>query len=256
DQKTRGDYDRFREMLQSGFVGTSGGRRIRVEDLGDLFSQAGFRSSIQDLFGEELFGTIFGRAAGGPPRRADLITELTLPFEEATRGTTATLQLNEPGTGRPRSVRVRIPAGVKDGDRIRVPGKGAASGGPPGDLYVEVTVKAHPLFGRKDKDLTLRLPVTFAEAALGGEVEVPTLNGSPVRLKIPSGTQPGKTFRIRGRGAGPKEAAGDLLVTVEVVVPSRLSTRSKDLLRQFAQSHEDSSVREHLSAAIRKSRGR
>jgi len=149
---------------------------------------------------------------------------------------------------RTREFSVRIPAGVKDGQRIRVPARGepGTAGSAPGDLFVVVRVQTHPLFGRKDGDLTLELPVTFTEAALGANVEVPTLNG-PVTLKVPAGTASGRTFRIRGKGAPkPKKGGnGDLLVTVRVEVPTKLSREQKELLRRL-QSVEGESPRKRL----------
>jgi molecular chaperone DnaJ len=136
---------------------------------------------------------------------------------------------------RTRKFSVKIPAGVKDGARIRVAGKGepGPTGGPPGDLFVVVRVAPHKLFGRRGADLTLELPVSYSEAALGANVKVPTLNG-PVTLKVPAGTPAGKTFRIRGKGAPkPKGGAGDLLVTVNVDVPTKLGTREKELLEEL-----------------------
>jgi molecular chaperone DnaJ len=140
-----------------------------------------------------------------------------------------------------RQFSVKIPAGVQDGARIRLRGRGEAgrNGGPPGDLYVVVRVAPHKLFGRKGADLTLDLPVTFPEAALGANVEVPTLNG-PVTLKIPSGTTAGKTFRIRGKGAPKRGGHGDLLVTVRVDVPQKLSREEKDLLRKLQEARKES----------------
>ena len=141
-----------------------------------------------------------------------------------------------------REFSVRVPAGVKDGARIRVGGKGEAGppGSKPGDLFVVVRVAAHPIFGRRDADLTLRLPVTFAEAALGANLRVPTLNG-PVTLKIPAGTASGKTFRVRGKGAPrPKGGAGDLLVTVDVDVPQKLSKEEKELLSRLQEMQRES----------------
>jgi molecular chaperone DnaJ len=142
---------------------------------------------------------------------------------------------------RTRSLQVKIPAGVKDGARIRLAGRGESGtpGGQPGDLYVVVHVKPHRLFARKGNDLTLDLPVTFAEAALGANVDVPTLNG-PVTLKVPGGTQSGQTFRIRGKGAPRKGGHGDLLVTVNVAVPKKLSREEKDLLRQLKDVEKES----------------
>ncbi len=127
-----------------------------------------------------------------------------------------------------RQVKVRIPAGVEDGQRIRVKGRGAAgrNGGPAGHLLVVVHVDAHPVFGRKGKDLTVTAPVTFPEAALGTTITVPTLD-KPVTLKVPAGTRSGRTFRVRGRGVHAPGGAGDLLVTVDVAVPTRLSAEEK-----------------------------
>jgi molecular chaperone DnaJ len=136
---------------------------------------------------------------------------------------------------------VKIPAGVRDGARIRLQGRGepGGPGGRPGDLYVVVRVAPHRLFGRRDGDLTLDLPVTFAEAALGANVKVPTLNGA-VTLKIPAGTASGRTFRIRGKGAPRKGGRGDLLVTVRVQVPTRLSREEKELLRKLQEVQKGS----------------
>jgi molecular chaperone DnaJ len=148
------------------------------------------------------------------------------------------------GTGaerRTRTVRVKVPAGVRDGARIKVAGKGepGGAGAAAGDLYVRVQVAKHPIFGRKGNDLTVTLPVTFAEAALGAKVEVPTLDG-PVTLKVPSGTPGGKTFRVKGKGAPRKGGSGDLLVTVSVDVPAKLSKEQKQLLEQLQASQEGS----------------
>jgi molecular chaperone DnaJ len=136
---------------------------------------------------------------------------------------------------------VKIPAGVKDGARIRLTGKGEPGGPgmPAGDLFVQVHVGAHPLFGRRGDDLTLHLPVTYPEAALGAQVQVPTLDGS-VTLKVPSGTPSGKTFRVRGKGAPRKGGHGDLLVTVDVDVPGKLSREQKRLLEQLRDATKES----------------
>jgi molecular chaperone DnaJ len=138
---------------------------------------------------------------------------------------------------RAREVKVRVPAAVADGQRIRVKGRGAAgaNGGPPGDLYVIVHVRPHPLFGRNGDDLTLRLPITFAEAALGADVKVPTLDGQ-VTVRIPPGTPSGKALRVRGKGAGGK---GDLLVTVDVQVPVNLNGSQRDAIEKLASTLDD-----------------
>ncbi len=140
-----------------------------------------------------------------------------------------------------RTFQVRIPAGVRDGAKIRLKGRGepAGPGATAGDLFVIVHVAEHSLFARRGNDLTIELPVTFAEAALGANVGVPTLNG-PVTLKVPGGTQSGQTFRIRGKGAPKKGGRGDLLVTVSVNVPKRLSREEKQLLRQLQEIEKES----------------
>ncbi len=145
---------------------------------------------------------------------------------------------------RPRQVKVKIPAGVKDGQRIRLKGRGGPgrNGGPPGDLYVVVDVATHPLFGRKGNNLTITVPVTFAEAAMGATVSVPTVDGGNVRLKIPAGTPNGKVFRVRNRGVGDD---GDLLVKVEVVVPKTLDDAQRKAVEALADVFPDS-PRAHL----------
>jgi molecular chaperone DnaJ len=142
---------------------------------------------------------------------------------------------------RTRTIQVKIPAGVKDGARIKLAGKGEPGGPsvPPGDLFVRVHVGSHPVFGRRGNDLTVELPVSFPEAALGAQVQVPTLNG-PVTLKVPAGTPSGKTFRIRGKGAPRKGGHGDLLVTVNVDVPGKLSREEKKLLEQLRDAAKGS----------------
>jgi len=139
---------------------------------------------------------------------------------------------------RRRDVKVRVPAGVRDGQRIRVKGRGGAgrNGAPAGDLYVIVHVGSHPLFGRSGtKNLTITVPITFTEAALGAQVKVPTLD-APVTVKVPAGTQSGKTVRVRGRGIKPSKGdLGDLLVTFEVVVPEKLSEDEKSAIEALAE---------------------
>jgi len=152
---------------------------------------------------------------------------------------------------RNRDIRARIPAGVRDGVRIRLPGKGEAGsyGGPPGDLYVNVGVEGHQLFGRRGDDLTLHVPVTFSEAALGTKVRIPTLD-EPVTLKVPAGTESGRTLRVKGRGGHRSGGRrGDLLVTIDVAVPRKLTRTQRKLLEDYAAT-EDAAVRQHLDAAL------
>ncbi|MEV8316228.1 molecular chaperone DnaJ [Streptomyces sp. NPDC059900] len=161
------------------------------------------------------------------------------------------------GSGRAKSSRtmqVRIPAGVSDGQRIRLRGKGGPGerGGPAGDLYVVVHVDSHKVFGRKGDNLTVTVPVTFAEAALGGEVKVPTLGGPAVTLKVPAGTPNGRTMRARGKGAVRKDGSrGDLLVTVEVSVPTSLSESAKEALESYRKATADDDPRAELFQAAK-----
>jgi molecular chaperone DnaJ len=154
------------------------------------------------------------------------------------------------GTGiehRPREVKVRIPAGVGDGQRIRLRGRGGPgrNGGPAGDLYVTVRVKPHPLFGRRGNDLTITVPITFPEAALGADVAVPTLDGGSVKVRIPAGTRSGRTFRVRGKGVAVRRKTGDMLVTVEVAVPQKLSAEERRAVEALAAAN-GASPRAHL----------
>ncbi|HEY5356936.1 MAG TPA: molecular chaperone DnaJ [Streptosporangiaceae bacterium] len=143
------------------------------------------------------------------------------------------------GSGRAmstRTIQARIPAGVGDGQRIKLKGKGAPGerGGPPGDLYVKVHVSSHPVFGRSGHNLTVTVPVTFPEATLGAEIKVPSHRGMPVSVRIPAGTPSGRTFRVRGKGVRrPDGTVGDLLVTVSVQVPQDLDDKARDALENF-----------------------
>lgn len=158
------------------------------------------------------------------------------------RGSGATMQT--------RTINVRIPAGVRDGARIRLAGKGTpgSQGAPAGDLYVTVHVEPHKLFGRSGDDLTLTVPITYAEAALGTTLRVPTLDGS-VGLKVAPGTPSGRTLRVRGRGVSRRGGTGDLLVTVEVAVPSHLDRNAREALERFVATQTDD-PRPQITAAL------
>lgn len=161
------------------------------------------------------------------------------------------------GSGRAESrhtMQVRIPAGVSDGQKIRIKGKGSPgeNGGPRGDLYVLVHVRPHPIFGRNGDNLTVTVPVTFTEAALGAEIEVPTLGGGSVKLRVPAGTPNGRTFRVRGRGiAKGSGTKGDLLATIDVQVPDRLTDQARDALRTFTEVSGQQNPRADLLASNR-----
>jgi molecular chaperone DnaJ len=158
------------------------------------------------------------------------------------------------GSGRglsSRTVQARIPAGVRNGTRIRLKGKGAPGerGGPNGDLLVDVTIAPHPVFDRKGDNVTVTVPVTFTEAALGAEIPVPTPRGGQVKVKIPAGTANGRTFRVKGKGIRRKDGTnGDLLATVEVNVPQNLTGEARDALQQYAERTADHDPRKDLFA--------
>ncbi len=148
-----------------------------------------------------------------------------------------------------RTIQARIPAGVKDGQKIRLRGKGAAgeNGGQAGDLLVTVKVTPHRLFGRSGDNLTLEVPISFDEAALGGEIKVPTLGGAPVTVRVPPGTPNGRTFRVRGRGVRRKDGTnGDLLATVSVQVPAVLNEEAREALSAYRAATQGGSLRANL----------
>ncbi len=215
-----------------------GGGGVRVEyDFGG--GGSGFSDFFKTFFGgggftglggedpEELFGS-------GRPSDVEHVVELTLP--EVLKGTTRTLALGE--GGKQRRVEVKIPAGVRESQRVRVAGEGASGrGGKRGDLYLRVQVAADPAFERNGDDLATTVRVPLTTAVLGGEAQVPTLNG-PVGIKIPAGTPAGQTFRLRGHGLARLEAGGgrgDLLATLAIELPKRLSARQKELFEELRQ---------------------
>lgn len=243
DEATRKKYDDFRRLgggfSGGGFPGGGGGFPGGARDVGDL----------GDL--SDLLGGLFGGARGGGSSRGgfggfgpmpgtDLQARLTLSFDEAVHGVTKSVRINSEALDRPMEVNVRIPPGVSDGQKIRVAGKGARSreGGEPGDLLVTITITPHELFERDGLDLLVDVPITFAEAALGSKVKLPTLNGTSVTVKIPAGTQSGKVFRVRGRGVQGSTGSGDLLATVNVHVPKNPGDEERALIEKLAEVSE------------------
>jgi molecular chaperone DnaJ len=247
DPEQRAEYDQVRAMgsgarfsAPSGAGGTGG-----FEDVfGSMFGGArGGRTSYSQNGFEDILGGMFGggggfgqssggfRGFGGPTAGRDVTASTTIDFVTATKGDTVHLQTSD---GRP--INVRVPAGVTDGQKIRVPGKGQASpdGGAAGDLILTVAVRKHPVFERDGLNLRVNVPVTFAEAALGATIEVPTLGGDPVRLKVAPGTSSGKILRVKGRGVKTTKGEGDLLARIEVAVPGRLTDAQRDALQAFA----------------------
>jgi len=242
DPELRKEYDHVREMGY--FVGDQGGQQqyVRYEDL----QGAGRPGGFDDLFAGSGFSDLFNR---GRTQRAPVPTpgqnyeaDLSLTFHEALAEETKTLNLNG------EAVKVKIPQGIADGTRIRLRGRGGpgVNGGPKGDMLVRVHVAGHPIFKRPDKrNLTITVPVTFAEAALGSVVEVPTLNGS-TKIRVPAGTQNGKTLRVPGKGVETTKGTGDLLVTIEVAVPTELSDEQRTLLEALRDQSAAENPRAHL----------
>ena len=244
DESSRKKYDDFRRLgggysgggFSGGGAGGFPGGARDVGDLGDLSDLLG------GLFGGQRGGgsSRGGFGGFGPMPGTDLKAGLTLTFDEAVHGVTKSVRINSEALERPMEVNVRIPPGVSNGQRIRVGGKGARSreGGEPGDLLVTISIQPHERFERDGLDLLVDIPITFAEAALGAKVKLPTLNDSSVTVKIPAGTQSGRVFRVRGRGVQGSSGSGDLLATVNVHVPESLGDKERELIEELATVSE------------------
>ena len=262
DPEQRAEYDQVRAM-GSGARFTAGGGQGGFEDVfGGMFggrsggrqsySQSGFEDLLGGMFGGQGggFGTASGgyRGYGGPSKGGDVTANTVLDFRTAIRGDTVTLQLQNG-----HETKVKIPAGVADGQKIRLKGKGQASidGGEPGDLVITVSVRKHPVFERDGIHLRVDVPVTFVEAALGATIEVPTLDGAPVKLKVAAGTPSGRVLRVKGRGVTTSKGTGDLLATVVVAVPRHLPGDAKAHLEAFAAEMPPENPRAELLESAR-----
>jgi molecular chaperone DnaJ len=266
DKESRAQYDQIRAMgggarFSAGSGGPGGAAGGGFEDVfSDLFGGGGRTRTrttyggggdvppdLADLLNGFGGGGGFGGGYGGgyspPVKGGDIKSTTTLSFTEAIDG--ASVKLKMPG-GKP--LTVRTPIGVKDGQKIRLAGKGKASpnGGEPGDVILTVNVKPHPVFTCDGDNLRLDLPVSFDEAALGAEVKVPTLGGMPVKVKVAPGTPSGRTLRVRGKGVKTKKGTGDLLATVEIVTPKNLSKEAKAAVESFREATEGEDPREGL----------
>lgn len=234
-----GDPAEFGDLFESIF----GGRR-REKDFRDVPPGASPNSKS---------GFNFGRKRG-PQRGNDVEHPVDISLAESINGTQRTLALvsrDETGAPQNRSVTVKIPAGVRDGASVRVAGKGAhgVSGGQNGDLFLKIHILPHRFWKREGDDLHCEVPVTFAEAALGAQIEVPTINGN-VQMKIPSGTQSGTTFRLSGRGVPkPKGGTGDQYVKVKIAVPKNLGPKEEELIKELARLR-DQNVRLELPSSL------
>jgi molecular chaperone DnaJ len=273
DPKQREEYDAVRQMAHGGARFTAGGPGGRggFEDLFGAFGGGGgqrvrFSTGGGPGFGEhaggsgasqadinDLLAQMFGAggapggggfgAPRGPRAGQDVQARTTLSFHDAVEGSTVTLT-----TADGHRVTTRIPPGVRDGQRIRLRGRGASgdTGAEPGDLILTVAVEKHPVFGRDGNNLTVELPVTFAEAALGATVPVPTLDGRTVKVKVAPGTPSGRVLRVKGRGVKTKTGHGDLLAKVAVVVPQRLSDAARDAVEVLRAEDDGQDPRAEL----------
>lgn len=275
DPEERQQYDQIRTMARGGArftAGGSGGAGGGFEDLfSGMFNQgqpgsAGGRTRYATGGGaqpelDDLLSGLFGQGGGGaypggsfggydtfgaprgPRKGADVQARTTLSFRDAVSGSTVTLQDADGGR-----ITTRIPAGVRDGQKIRLRGKGSRgdAGAEPGDLILTVTVARHPVFGRDGDNLTIDLPVTFAEAALGTTVSVPTLDGSSVRVRIAPGTPSGRVLRVKGKGVVRDGKPGDLMAKVQVVVPQRLTDAAREALERMRDDEQEADPRAEL----------
>jgi molecular chaperone DnaJ len=239
DDKKRREYDDAREAFKSGRIppnmqGSHGGQGFNSGDFTDMFGPGG-----------DIFSTLFGGAR--QRHGADLQTETSILFKDSIYGTELSLRLQPQGSAA-MNITTRVPAGIKDGAKIKIKGRGAPGAAGPGDLYVTVHVTPHPVFSRKDENIHLTLPVTFAEAALGADIKVPTLEGDEVTVRIAPGTPSGRTLRVKGRGVKKGSHVGDLMITIDVRVPQRVEGAAKKAIEEFANATKDFDPRIDLNS--------
>ena len=258
--KTKGDKkleDRFKEVSEAYEVLSDDKKRTEYQEMREAFTTGrmprggqqtqggGFSgSNFEDIFGggsqNDIFSTLFGGGNRAPRKGQDLQTETTISFRDSIFGREINLRVND------QTITTRTPAGIKDGGKIKLKGRGAPSQAGPGDLFIIIHVTKHPVFTRDGNNLAMTLPVTFTEAALGGDISVPTLSGEDVTVRLASGTQNGKVLRVKGRGITKDFQTGDLLITVEVQVPQRLDSKAKSALEDFAELTKEDSPRINL----------
>lgn len=254
DPNTRQEYDQIRAMgsgarFTAGGPGGGGG----FEDMfGNLFGGGNGRVRFQ-TGSEDLFGGLFGgggnpfgaapRGGGNPRKGSDLTAAITIDFRTAMNGGEVTLD-----TKGSKPLHIAIPPGVSDKQKIRVRGKGEASmtGGPAGDLVLTVSVTDHPVFTRDGNNIRVDVPVTIPEAILGATIEVPTLDGERVKVKVPANTPSGRVLRVRDRGISVKGKRGDLLATILIVTPESITDQAKSLIEKFAAAVGESNPRDAL----------
>jgi len=264
DAEQRKEYDEIRAM-GSGARFTAGGQgaggfedvfsrfgqqgRGQTADFEDIFAM--FNQGQGASFGNGRFGQPSGgyRGFGGPQRGADVTARTTLDFVTAVQGETISLQGED---GKP--FKVKIPAGVADGQKIRLRGRGRPSpdGGESGDIVVQIAVRPHPVFTREGLNLRVVVPVTFTEATLGATIEVPTLSGDVVKLRVAPGTPSGRVLRVKGRGVATAKGTGDLLAELQVAVPTHLDEAAREALERFQELEPTENPRAELMAKARR----
>jgi len=263
---TKGDKkleERFKEVSEAYEVLSDPKKRAEYNEMRDLYKSGGMRGgpmggaggyqsggNFQDIFGgggdpQDIFSTLFGGGRRGPSKGADLQTEATISFRDSIFGSEINLRLER------ETITTRVPAGVKDGSKIKLKGRGSPGQAGPGDLLVIIHVTKHPVFTRDEDNLLMTLPVSFAEATLGADIAVPTLEGEEVKVRLAPGTQNGKTLRLKGRGVTRNHQTGDLLITIEVVVPQRVDGKAKKALEDFAEVMKDDDAKLRADLAQR-----
>ena len=243
--KTRGDKkleDRFKEVSEAYDILSDEKKRAEYDQAREMFKSGAFRQGanqfsgdFSDLFngGGDIFSQIFG-GRRGPRKGADVQTSITISFRDSIFGKDVDLKPN---------LTVRIPAGISDGGKVRVKGRGEPGEAGSGDLYVVVSVVPHPVFTRKGENIHVTVPVTFSEAALGADIPVPTIEGDEVKVRIAPGTQNGKTFRVKDRGIKKGVNAGDLMVSIEVQVPRKLTSEARNALLLYSKCEDPADFR-------------
>ena len=253
-KEDREQYDAIRAMgggarFSAGGAGGRGGNTGFEDVFGDLFGGGrGSSRSTPNYGGSGLppeFADLFGGGGGGfggyqpqPTKGADRTASTSISFAGSIKGTK--IGLREPDG---EVIDVRIPAGIKDGQKVRVKGKGQPGSAGAGDLLVTVNVKPHDFFVRDGNNIRIHVPVTFPEASLGADISVPTLTGDTVRLRVPAGTPSGRTLRVKGAGVKTSKGDGDLLVTIDVAVPQKLNKEAEEAVRAFAAATADGDPR-------------
>ncbi|MFJ5957008.1 DnaJ C-terminal domain-containing protein [Paenarthrobacter sp. NPDC092416] len=257
----RQQYDAIRAMGGARFAPGAGGGRGGAganggfEDLfGGLFGggarqpagAGGIPPEFADLFGGGFGGGQPGYQQRAPQKGSDRTATTSISFAGSIKGTTVSLRESNGHV-----IDVKIPAGIKDGQKVRQRGKGNVGPAGNGDLIITVAVKPHDFFHRDGENIRIHVPVTFSEAALGATIEVPTLDGDTVKVRVPAGTPSGRTLRVKGRGVKTSKATGDLLVTIDVVVPQNLNKEAEEAVKAFAEATADADPRRDLAAKAR-----